>query len=170
MQNIQNIQNIQNLFAEHRSYLQRFALKLTNGDQSATNDLLQETYTRIWKNAARYQDGTNFRAWSSTILRNQFINDYRKAKYRRHASIEADGPVEMDRYNYVDNRGDGNLRLEEINGAIARLTDLYRVPFLLFVQGYQYQEISGMMDIALGTVKSRIHFARKQLQGALMNA
>ena len=164
------MQNIQNLFSENRDYLRVFALKLTNGDQSATNDLLQETYARIWKNADRYQDGTNFRAWSSTILRNQFINDYRKAKYRRHASIEESGPAEMDRFNHVDNRGEGNLRLEEINGAIGRLAELYRMPFMLFVQGYQYQEIADMMELAIGTVKSRIHFARKQLQGALVNA
>lgn len=160
--------NIQLLFGEHREYLRNFALKLTNGDRSATNDLLQETYARIWKNADRYQEGTNFRAWSSTILRNQFINDYRRAKYRRHASIEEDGPNEMDRFNHVDNEADNNLSLEEINEAIDQLGELYRQPFLQFVQGFQYQEIAEQMGLPIGTVKSRIHFARQQLKRSLV--
>ena len=164
------MQTIQLLFADHQDYLRAFALKLTKGDATAAADLLQETYARIWRNAARFEEGTNFRAWASTILRNQFINDYRKLKYRRHTSIEESGPTEMDRFNHVDNRGEGNIKLEEINGAIDRLQELYRIPFLLYVQGFQYQEISEQMGIALGTVKSRIHFARKQLQVALADA
>ena len=161
---------IQVLFEEHRAYLRNFALKLTDGDRSATSDLLQETYARIWKNADRFEEGTNFRAWSSTILRNQFINDYRKGKYRRHTSIEADGPTEMDRFNHVDNEADSNLTLEEINGAIDRLEEMYRTPFLQFVKGFQYQEIAEQMSLPVGTVKSRIHHARQQLKRVLVEA
>lgn len=157
---------IQQLFQQHEDYLFRFAMKLTNGDRVNAADLVQETAAKVWKHAARFTPETNFRAWASVILRNQFINDYRRLQYRRTVDV-ADPVVDHYALNHIENEAGSNLGVEEVNAAVAHLDDLYRIPFLRFVEGYQYQEIAEEMELPIGTVKSRIFYARKQLRSVL---
>lgn len=158
--------SMEQLFQQHEDYLFRFAMKLTNNNRVNAADLVQETAAKIWKHASRFAPGTNFRAWATVILRNQFINDYRRLQYRRVQDLE-DSRIDNFILDHVQNEADSNLGVQEVQEAVAHLDDLYRIPFLRFVEGYQYQEISDEMNLPIGTIKSRIFYARKQLRQAL---
>lgn len=144
-----------------------FALKLTQNQERA-KDLMQETALKAYRHRDKFRTGTNFRAWVSTIMRNTFINDYRRRKKRQKVSE----PIEeftfaLESKTIISNQGEMNLRLEEIAGMLDELSDLYRVPFLMHFRGYEYKEIAVHLDIPIGTVKSRIFIARKKLKEQL---
>lgn len=140
-----------------------FAMRLTRNAEDA-RDLMQETALRAYDNIARFHPGTNFKAWISTILRNQFINTYRKKRTRN--KVEA--PVEEFMYvvenEHTRNLADSNIMMDELHAIVAKLPDTYRVPFEMFYTGYHYNEIADHLDLPIGTVKSRLFFARKQLR------
>src|SRR5690606_28838404 len=105
---------------------------------------------------------TNLKAWMYTIMRNIFINNYRRNK--RFAKVSSDVPADIlalqtDRRAY--NEGWNNVRMNEIKKAIDDLPQVFRLSFELHYIGYKYQEIAGLLQEPLGTIKSRIHFARK---------
>ncbi len=145
-----------------------FAMKLTR-DVVNAQDLMQETLCRAYKNKDRFKEGTNFKAWITTIMRNNYINDYRKLKTRN--KVEA--PVED--YGYmVENKavdGDANsiIMMKELTNMVDDLTEDFKKPFVMFKDGYHYDEIAAEMNIPIGTVKSRIYFARKKLKGMIQN-
>ncbi len=146
------------------SSLKSFALKLTTNTDDAS-DLFQDTVIRILANSEKFKEGTNFKAWSLTIMRNIFINDYRK-KVRRNMIIDQT-PNEYyinsgDRV--VENEGEQNISIKELMGMVNTLPDDFRTPFMMAYEGYKYEEISEELDSPLGTIKSRIFFARKKLQ------
>ena len=146
------------------STLRAFSLKLT-GDAADAEDLYQDTAMRIISNADKYQENTNFKAWAVTIMRNVFINNYRK-KVRRGVILD------QTNNNYylnsgsvsIANDGEGNVAYGELLKMVHRLGDEFRVPFWMAHQGYKYDEIAERLEVPLGTVKSRIFFARKKLQ------
>jgi RNA polymerase sigma-70 factor (ECF subfamily) len=109
--------------------------------------------------------GTNIKAWLFTIMRNIFINNYRrKAKQK---TIFDNTPNEfLLNYNQatVQNGGETAMRVKEINQAIQHLPEIFKTPFLLYFDGYKYNEIAEVLHEPLGTIKSRIHFARKLLK------
>ena len=146
-----------------RDLLFAFALKLTRNQEDA-KDLMQETLTRAYGNIHRFEVDTNFKAWISTIMRNSFINNYRKMKTRNRV----EKPVEDFLFAVENACTTGNahstIMQKELTNMMDKLEDGYRTPFLMFFQGYHYDEISKMMDIPMGTVKSRIFFARKKLK------
>ena len=128
-------------------------------------DLYQDTAMRIISNADKYQPNTNFKAWAVTIMRNIFINNYRK-KVRRGVILD-----QTNNHYYINsgdkiekNGGEGNVAYGELLKMVNRLGDEFRVPFWMAYQGYKYDEIAERLDVPLGTVKSRIFFARKKLQ------
>lgn len=142
-----------------------FALSLT-ADQTKAEDLMQDTTLKVLVNKEKYRDDTNFKGWVFTVMRNLFINDYhRTARTRNIFDTNADlayvGTVD-------ETEGlpspDQEMTLKEINGAINSLTDEYKLPFSMYVSGYKYKEIAETLDLPIGTVKSRIFFARKKLQ------
>ncbi len=140
-----------------------FAMKLTRNTANA-QDLMQETLCRAFKNKDRFTIGTNFKAWITTIMRNNFINDYRKNKTRNR--VEA--PIEDFSY-FVENKSvEGNansiIMMKELNSMVDSLSDGFKIPFNMFNNGFHYDEIAEEMNIPIGTVKSRIHFARKKLR------
>ena len=146
--------------------LYAFAMKLTRNKANA-DDLMQETLCRAYKNRNRYNIGTNFKAWITTIMRNNFINDYRKRKTRNR--VEA--PIEDFSYLIENKSVDGNansiIMMKELTNIINSLSNDFKQPFLMFNEGYHYDEIAEALNIPIGTVKSRIFFARKKLKGMI---
>ncbi len=153
-------------FINYNSYLKGFAYKLTQ-DWHRAEDLFQETAFLAFKNQDKYKAGTNLRAWLTTIMRNTFINDLRK----RRRSILNDQEDWMDYLDVrsVDNQAETQLNVGEINRLVQDLAPIYREPFLYYMMGYKYREIAKQLDLPLGTIKSRIHIARKQLISGLQS-
>lgn len=139
-----------------------FAYRLTNNLEDA-KDLIQETAMRAYNNKDKFEVGTNFKAWVTTIMRNTFINIYRKKKNRNTTSEPTDSYVFINENHAVDNSAHTNMALLELDGIMKGLDFIYRKPFLLFYEGYKYEEIAETMDLPIGTVKSRIFFARQKL-------
>ncbi len=112
--------------------------------------------------------GTNFKSWVSTIMRNTYINRYRKMKSRKHVNqpIE-DFSFALENKNAIPNRGEHDMRMKELRRMMANIGDLYSVPFLMFYRGYGYKEIAAHLNIPIGTVKSRIFLARQRMKGAI---
>ena len=154
-------------FSREEKVLFNFALNLTR-DEDAARDLVQETAYKAFKYRARYQPQTNLRAWLMTILRNSFINDYRKRRRRQVLNDTTSNDFLLDSGSAVaDNNGESTVMQEEIQQAIANLEEWARVPFLMHFEGYKYEEIALTLGVPLGTVKSRIFFARQKLQAML---
>ncbi len=156
--------DIDKKLVEYRSALVNFANSLTRNIDDA-NDLFQETAFKIIKNQDKYKIGTNFRAWSYTIMRNIFINDYRKKKRRNMVvdNTENDFYINSNQHA-ITNDGEHNLRYAELMGLVERLSPDFKDPFLMRYQGLKYDEIADELQLPLGTIKSRIHFARKKLK------
>jgi RNA polymerase sigma factor (sigma-70 family) len=154
------------LVVRHSDYLKPYAISLTQNYEDA-RDLYQETMLRALLNKEKYQFGTNLKAWLYTIMRNIFINAYRRNKKFSKAACEPgmDLPYAADRAGYND--GWMNVRIAEIKKGIDGLPNIFRLPFELHYTGYKYQEIAELLQEPLGTIKSRIHFARKTLMQQL---
>jgi len=148
-------------------YLKPFAVTLTRDNETA-KDLLQETMFRALANREKYNAGTNIKAWLYTIMRNIFINDYRrKAKQNTILDNSINEFLLNSNQLSVTNAAESNLKMKEIQQAVYQLPDIFRNPFMLYFDGYKYNEIAGMLKEPLGTIKSRIHFARKLLKEQL---
>ena len=145
-------------------FLKPFAINLTR-DSEAANDLYQETLYKALANKEKYNVGTNIKAWLFTIMRNIFINDYRrKAKQKTIFDSTPNEYLINGNQGTVSNAAESGLRMKEINKAIAELPEIFKTPFLLYFDGYKYNEIAVVLHEPLGTIKSRIHFARKLLK------
>lgn len=152
---------------ENADFLKPFAVNLTKDNETA-NDLYQETLYKALANQEKYNVGTNIKAWLFTIMRNIFINDYRrKAKQKTVFDNSANDYLINLKQASVNNAAESSLRMKEINEAIHQLPEIFKVPFKLYYDGYKYQEIADVLAEPLGTVKSRIHFARKLLKERL---
>ncbi len=150
-----------------QSMLMNFALKLTK-DEEAARDLVQDTALKAFKYRKMYQKGTNMGAWLMTIMRNTFINDYRKRKRRQILNDSTSNNYLLNSGNgSVHNTGELRVAVEEVQNVLTDIEDWARIPLLMHVEGYKYDEIAQELDIPLGTVKSRIYFARKQLRSRL---
>lgn len=140
-----------------------FAIRLTRNKEDA-KDLMQETMIRAFIHCERFTEGTNFKAWLTTIMRNNFINDYRKNVSRKNWKYRLAGDeFELDK-QYVINQGPSMMMMQELDSLMDKLSDGSRIPFDLFFNGYKYTEIAEQLDLPIGTVKSRIFFARKKLR------
>ena len=152
-----------NLMALQANLL-NFAYMLTSNRDDAY-DLLQDTMLKALDNEDKYAEGTNFKGWVFTIMRNNFINNYRRGV--RSATV-----VDTTDNLYLLNLGqdaamespEESYGASEITAAINAFPDEYRIPFSMHVAGYKYNEIAEKMELPLGTVKSRIFIARKRLQ------
>lgn len=144
--------------------LNTFAMNLTKNREDAS-DLYQETAYRAVLNKEKYQPGTNLKAWLFTIMKNIFINNYRK-KSKMNTIIDS-----TDNMFYINsgsviigNSAESNIMMDELNKMVEDLEDGIKNPFKLHFEGFKYQEIADQLELPLGTVKSRIFFARKALK------
>lgn len=154
-------------FTQFNALLYSFAYSLTK-DEDEAQDLVQETAYKAFKYRGMYQPQTNLRAWLMTIMRNTFINNYRQKKRRQTINDKTDNNFLINSGGYsVHNQGETNLTFEEILQAIEDLEEWARIPFIMHYQGFKYDEIAEKLDVPLGTVKSRIFFARKRLQKSI---
>lgn len=147
--------------------MMNFALMLTTNRDDA-QDLMQDTTLKVLGNQEKFVDNINFKGWVLTIMRNIFINNYHKV-VRTQTVI--DQGVDLYNLDIVNNSGfdspDGAYQIQEITQAINDLNSGLKIPFSLFLSGYKYNEIAEKLNIPLGTVKSRIFFARQELQEVL---
>lgn len=147
--------------------LLNFAYQLTS-NREAAEDLVQDTTLKVLDNEGKYVDNVNFKGWVLTIMRNIFINNYRRQV--RSATI-IDTTEDLYHLNISQESGletpEGTFATKEISQAINEFSDDYRVPFSMYIAGYKYSEIAEHMNLPIGTVKSRIFFARKRLQQTL---
>lgn len=155
------------MLLNNTEFLKPFAVTLTR-DTEAAKDLVQETMYRALANKDKYNVGTNIKAWLYTIMRNIFINNYRRKS--KQSTIFDSTPNEFllnINQGAVANDAIANINLKEVKEAIHNLPDIFRNPFLLYFDGFKYHEIAEMLGEPLGTIKSRIHFARKLLKNQL---
>ncbi len=147
--------------------LNSFAYKLTKSTDDA-QDLFQETAFRALTNKEKFRPGTNFKAWTFTIMKNIFINNYRK-KVKANTIIDSTENLFYlnSGKNAINNQAGSNMLMDELMTMVTNLDESIRVPFMMHYEGFKYQEIADELDLPLGTVKSRIFFARKALKSAI---
>ncbi|GJM32222.1 MAG: RNA polymerase sigma factor [Saprospiraceae bacterium] len=153
----------QQKYSEYHDLLFGFAMKLTRNLDNA-HDLMQETACRAYKHRAKFMMGTNFKAWMTTIMRNTFINGYRKRRTRNKVEAPIEDFLFAIENKTINGTAESRVMMGELKEILNRLSTTYRVPFVMFVKGYQYQEIAEQLDIPIGTVKSRIYSARQNMQ------
>src|SRR5690242_6087624 len=156
-----------NLLVTNSDFLKPFAITLTKDSESA-KDLFQETMFRALANQDKYNVGTNIKAWLYTIMRNIFINNYRR-KVKQNTIFDRTSNDCLLNYNQVSlvNRAESDLRVKDIHQNINNLPQIFKRPFLMYFEGYKYYEIADILREPLGTIKSRIHFARKMLKSQI---
>ena len=150
-----------------QEHMMSFAIKLTANRDDAL-DLIQDTTLKVLDNQEKFVDNVNFTGWIMTVMRNIFINNYHKIV---RVQTMVDQNADLYNLNIINDSISGSpdkvYQMQEITKAIAELNDDIKIPFTLFLNGYKYHEIAKKLNIPLGTIKSRIFFARKELQNKL---
>lgn len=147
--------------------MMNFALMLTANREDA-QDLMQDTTLKVLDNQEKFIDNVNFKGWVLTIMRNIFINNYHKIV---RTQTVVDQGVDLYNLDIMNESGfdspEGSYQIQEISKAIENLNKDLKIPFSMYVSGYKYNEIAEKLGLPLGTVKSRIFFARQELQKTL---
>jgi RNA polymerase sigma factor (sigma-70 family) len=145
------------------SKLSRFAFRLTSNAEDA-KDLLQETMLKAFAHRNKFSDYTNLGAWTFTIMKNTFINNYRRNLKYRVVADTADTTYILNhksKSNVIS--PDSVYQAKELNVLIDNLETKFRIPFRMHLEGYKYNEISMKLGLKIGTIKSRIYYARKRI-------
>lgn len=144
--------------------MMNFALMLTANRDDA-EDLLQDTTLKVLNNQEKFVDNVNFKGWVLTVMRNIFINNYHKVV---RIQTVVDSSADLYNLDIVNESGfdspENAYNIQEITKAINNLNNDFRLPFSMYLSGYKYNEIAEKLNLPLGTVKSRIFFARQELQ------
>ncbi|QHL86913.1 sigma-70 family RNA polymerase sigma factor [Nibribacter ruber] len=138
-------------------------------DSDDAKDLVQETLLKAFANRDKFKTGTNIKAWLYTIMRNTFINHYNKVT-KRTSTLDT-----TDYFQYFPNDdrmvayngATGEFAAQDIEDAVQQLPEEFKTPFMMYYVGYKYLEIAEKLKIPIGTVKNRIHLARKELKQQL---
>ncbi|MFC3563389.1 RNA polymerase sigma factor [Pedobacter jamesrossensis] len=148
----------------HSVSLKSHALKFTNDVEDA-NDLVQDTLVKAIRFYKNFQEGTNIKGWLFVIMRNTFINNYRRITKTRTLITQTDEISSINlAHSATKNHADGKFIVDDINKALTSLPEAYYTPFVKYFEGYKYHEIADMLQIPLGTVKTRIFVAREMLK------
>ncbi len=152
---------------QYENILRPFAFNLTKSREE-TEDLIQDTFYRALTNVEKFSEGTNIKAWLFTIMRNIFINNYRRQKKSNTVTDTSDNKYLLNSTKKIEkNESERSFLAEDITKAMKEVSRDFTEPFMMYYKGFHYQEISEQLDLPLGTVKSRIFFARKELQSKL---
>lgn len=157
----------ESLVSSHASALKMYALHFTRDEQDA-DDLVQDTVLKAITYHEKFQQGTNLNGWLYTIMKNTFINNYRRIVkisgiVTKSEEISSANLV----YSSTENKGENKFVMDDIKDAMDKLSEDYYVPFTMYFEGYKYQEIADHLQIPIGTVKTRIHVARRLLKKSL---
>ena len=155
--------NIENELLATKAELMRYARHLTR-DEERARDLMQETVLKILVGRDKYECGTKFKCWARKIMYNSFMNNIIREDKMQAVSNYGDLHVEM---MYSPGRSDIVSEADDIYNAVDHLPNDYNKLIRLLIMGHRYDEIAMMMDIPLGTVKSRIFVSRKMLKEKL---
>jgi len=154
----------QKLVQKETKQLRYFAYQLTKNVED-TNDLVQETMLKALTYQDKFADGTNLKGWLYTIMKNTFINNYRRMVKRNTFIDQTDNDYFLDsgeqKYSAVNNDGDLKFILKDIESAIEKLPSNLKKPFTMNYKGFKYHEIADILKIPIGTVKTRIFVTRR---------
>jgi RNA polymerase sigma-70 factor (ECF subfamily) len=149
--------------------LRSYAYQLTRNVED-TNDLVQDTMLKALTYQDKFTDGTNLKGWLYTIMKNTFINNYRRMVKRNTFLDQTDNDYYLDSVSHaVKNDADYNFIMKDIEKAIDSLPVSLKKPFTMNFKGFKYHEIAEILNIPIGTVKTRIFVARRQLRDRLNN-
>lgn len=150
-----------------QKYLESFARQLT-GNEDDAKDLTQETFLKALLNREKFVNQNNFKAWLYTIMKNIFINNYRRMKRENTIIDQTDDLYYLNISNsHSDTDPESMLNAKELEKGINELDADFRKPFDMYNAGYKYQEIADNLKLTIGTVKSRIFYSRKKLMNSL---
>lgn len=152
------------ILVSNSEFLKPFAITLTRDPEEA-KDLFQETLFRALANREKYNGGTNIRAWLYTIMRNIFINNYRRKVKQNLVTSRA--PEALPEITSPSPAMESVMDMKNMIALVHKLPEIFRFPFLLYFDGFRYHEIAHILREPLGTIKSRIHFARKMLKSEI---
>lgn len=156
-----------NQVVSHASSLRSYALSFTR-DADDADDLVQDTLLKAISFREKFSDGTNLKGWLYTIMKNTFINNYRRLVKINSLVTQSDEISSANLlYSSNNNLGENKFVMEDIAKALKGIEENYRMPFVMYFEGYKYHEIADHLHIPIGTVKTRIHMARKLLKDEL---
>ena len=147
--------------------MESFAMRLTYNKDEA-KDLLQDTYLKALSSKDKFIELTNLKAWTYTIMKNTFINNYRKSIRENTIFYNKENLSLVN--NLTESKvvmPDSAVAFKEINHDIDALDNDFKIPFRMHAEGYKYKEIAENLNLKIGTVKSRIFLARKKLMETL---
>ena len=154
---------VQNQYQPLRGY----AFRLTQNTEEA-EDLVHDTMLKAFVNKDKFEDGTNLKGWLHTIMKNIFINKYRRMKKSQVQNDDTENQFYINNASLSsNNKSLSTHALKDITNAIGQLKDNLKTPFMMSYTGYKYEEIAQKLSIPLGTVKIRIHCARQKLKDSL---
>jgi RNA polymerase sigma-70 factor (ECF subfamily) len=159
----------------HMDALYNFALRLTT-DPNDAEDLVQDTIVKAYRFFSSYEKGTNAKAWMFRILKNSFINNYRKTSkkpsqvdYDEVSSYYESIRAERTETSDLESLMFREMMDDDLSNALTRLPEDFRTVVLLCdVEGYTYEEIANMLDVPIGTIRSRLHRGRNLLKTELL--
>ena len=161
-------QDFNNRLLNMESSLNYFALSLTR-DNDKAKDLVQDTFVKAIQYREKYTSDNNIKAWLFTILRNTYLNQITKLSSKNTINDESEDSYIIKNTLHQKEDAESTMNTNDIQSSIKNLNDEYRVPFQLFLDGYKYKEIAEEINLPIGTVKSRIFFARKILMESLQD-
>lgn len=152
---------------ELQNKLMNYAFSLTGSEDDA-KDIVQQAIHNVWRKKDALENWRYPQAYLMKTIKNQFINDYRKKQNRPTINITEDRQRNKTIQETTDNQAESNFSVQTIQEEISNLSEKLRMPLELHIQKYKYEEIAEMLDVPLGTIKSRIFMAKKELAHVLI--